>query len=115
MVLTYLTLLVLFVVPVGLQRYFAGISSVTTEQLAALTITSPFSAALGVPMHSTRSESWTNQPLAVADPVLIPIAGRVALPVWAIFLCLYPPLCLTFLGVTYLAFRWRWWRAGGLG
>ena len=56
-----------------------------------------------------------NQPLAVADPVLIPIAGRVALPVWAIFLCIYPPLSLVLLGVTYLAFRWRWWRAGGLG
>jgi len=115
MILTYLTLLVLFVVPVGLERYFEGISSVTTEQLAALTVTSPFSAALGVPMHSTRSEAWTNQPLVVPDAVLIPITGRVGLPVWAIFLCLYPPLCLAFLGVTYLAFRWRWWRAGGIG
>ncbi len=115
MILTYLTLLVLFVVPVGLQRYFEGISSVTTEQLAALTITSPFSAALGVPMHSTRSEAFTNQPLVVPNAVLIPIVGRFALPVWAIFLCLYPPLCLAFLGVTYLAFRWLWWRAGGLG
>jgi ABC-type transport system involved in multi-copper enzyme maturation permease subunit len=115
MVLTYLTLLVLFVVPVGLERYFEGISSVTTEQLAALTVTSPFSAALGVPMHSTRSETWTNQPLIVPDADVIPIVGSLSLPVWAIFLCIYPPLCLAFLGVTYVAFRWRWWRAGGLG
>ena len=55
--LTYLTLLVLFVVPLGLERYLQGISSVTTEQLAALTVTSPFSAAMGVPMHTTQSES----------------------------------------------------------
>jgi ABC-type transport system involved in multi-copper enzyme maturation permease subunit len=115
MVLTYLTLLVLFVVPVGLERYFKGIASVTTEQLAALTVTSPFSAALGVPMHTTRSDALPNQPLSVPDAVLIPIAGRVALPVWAIFLSIYPPLCLVFLGVTYMLFRWRWWRAGGLG
>jgi ABC-type transport system involved in multi-copper enzyme maturation permease subunit len=115
MVLTYLTLLVLFVVPVGLNRYFKGIASVTTEQLAALTVTSPFSAALGVPMHTTRNEALTNQALSVPDSVLIPITGRIALPVWAIFLSLYPPLCLTFLGVTYMSFRWRWWRAGGLG
>jgi ABC-type transport system involved in multi-copper enzyme maturation permease subunit len=115
MVLTYLTLLLLFVVPVGLERYFRGIASVTTEQLAALTVTSPFSAALGVPMHTSRNEALSNQTLNVPDPVLIPITGRVALPVWAIFLSLYPPLCLTFLAVTYVSFRWRWWRAGGLG
>jgi ABC-type transport system involved in multi-copper enzyme maturation permease subunit len=115
MVLTYLTLLLLFVVPVGLERYFKGIASVTTEQLAAITVTSPFSAALGVPMHTTRNEALSNQTLNIPDPVLIPITGRVALPVWAIFLSLYPPLCLTFLAVTYFSFRWRWWRAGGLG
>jgi len=115
MVLTYLTLLVLFVVPVGLERYFQGISSVTTQQLAALTITSPFSAALGVPMHPPQNDRWSSQPIPIPDPVLVPIAGNVSLPVWAIFLCIYPPLCLALLGVTYLAFRWRWWRAGGLG
>ena len=115
MVLTYLTLLVLFVLPMGLELYLQGIASVSEEQLAALTVTSPFSAALSVPMHTTRSEIWSDQPLAVPDPVLVPITRNFSLPVWAIFLCIYPPLSLAFLGVTYLAFRWRWWRAGGLG
>ena len=59
MVLTYLTLLVLFVLPMGLSWYLEGIASVTPEQLAAITVTSPFSAALSVPMHTTRSDTWT--------------------------------------------------------
>ena len=73
-----------------------GIRSVTEEQLAALTVTSPFSAAAGVPMHTTRNEVWSDKPLSVPDPVLVPIAGNFRLPVWAIFLCIYPPLCLVF-------------------
>ena len=116
MVMTYLTLLVLFVVPMGVQWYLQGISSVTDEQLAALTVTSPFSAALSVPMHTSRNEAWVNQPLAVAEPILVPDhaqhpdcrSGRSSS-------CIYPPLGLGFFWVTYLAFRWRWWRAGGLG
>ena len=89
--------------------------SVTEEQLAALTVTSPFSAALSVPMHTTRSDAWINQPLSVADQVLVPIARNFRMPVYVVFLCIYPPLGLAFFGVAYLAFRWRWWRAGGLG
>src|SRR5262249_31256830 len=61
MVLTYLTLLLLFVLPMGLGWYLQGIQSVTKEQLAGLTVTSPFSAALSVPMHVTRPDSWVNQ------------------------------------------------------
>jgi ABC-type transport system involved in multi-copper enzyme maturation permease subunit len=112
MVMTYLTLLLLFVLPMGIQYYLQGIASFSEPQLAALTVTSPFSAALSVPMHTTRGDAWLNQPLAVADSVLIPITDRIRLPVWAAFLAIYPPLSLTFFGITYLAFRWRWWKAG---
>ena len=115
MVMTYLTLLTLFVLPLGVQSYLQTIASVSDEQLAVLTVTSPFSAALAVPMHNTRTEAWTNQPLAVADQILISIAPGIKLPVWGIFLGLYPPLGLIFFGITYVAFQWRWWRAGGLG
>jgi ABC-type transport system involved in multi-copper enzyme maturation permease subunit len=115
MVVTYLTLLLLFVLPMGLQWYLQGIQSVTTQQLAALTVTSPFSAALSVPMHTNRNENWVNQSPTVADSVIVPLYGDKGLPVWAIFLCIYPPLSLGFFVVTYLAFRWRWWRSGGLG
>ena len=55
MVLTYMTLLVLFVLPIGLSWYLEGIPTVSKERLAVLTITSPFSAAMSVPMHTTRN------------------------------------------------------------
>ncbi len=115
MVLTYMTLLILFVLPIGLDWYLKAFASISNEKLAALTITSPFSAAMSVPMHTTRNEAWTNQPLPVEESVLIPITPTIRLPVWAIYLLIYPPLSLLFFGVTYAAFRWRWWRSGGLG
>jgi hypothetical protein len=115
MVITYMMLLVLFVLPMGLSWYLEGIQAMQKEWLASLTITSPFSAALSVPMHTGRNEAWTTQALSVEESVLIPITPTVRLPVWAIFLAIYPPLSLVFFGLTYAAFRWRWWRAGGLG
>ena len=66
-------------------------------------------------MHTTRNEAWSGQPLPVEDTVLIPITPTIQLPVWAVFLIIYPPLSLLFFWVTYMAFRWRWWRSGGLG
>jgi hypothetical protein len=115
MVMTYLTLLVLFVLPIGIEWYLRGISWITETQLASLTVTSPFSAALSVPMHTARNDLWMNQQLNVPDAVLVPVAPQIGLPVWAVFLCIYPPLCAALYWVTYLAFRWRWWRSGGLG
>jgi ABC-type transport system involved in multi-copper enzyme maturation permease subunit len=115
MIMTYLTLLVLFVLPIGLKGYLQMLPKITSEQLAALTVTSPFSAALSVPMHTTRNDSWINQPLAVSDQVLIPITKNIRLPVYLVFLCIYPVIALGFYSVAYLAFRWRWWRAGGTG
>ena len=118
MILTYLTLLVLFVLPMGLSWYLEGISqdqSLTPERLAAITVTSPFSATLSVPMHTGRIENWTGQSLNVPPPVLIQLTRNLALPVWAIFLAIYPPLSLVFVGISYLAFRWRWWKAGDSG
>jgi len=118
MVLTYLTLLVLFVLPMGLSWYLEGIGqeqSFTPERLASITITSPFSAALSVPMHTSRIENWTGQSLNVPPPVMVQLTRNLALPVWAIFLAIYPPLSLVFFGITYLAFRWRWWKAGDAG
>jgi ABC-type transport system involved in multi-copper enzyme maturation permease subunit len=118
MIMTYLTLLALFVLPMGFSWYLEGIvqeQSLTQERLASITITSPFSAALSVPMHTSRIENFTGQSLRVEPAVLISLGRGVALPVWAIFLAIYPPLSLFFLGVSYVAFRWRWWKAGDAG
>jgi hypothetical protein len=114
MVTTYMTLLVLFVGPVGLGWYLQGFESVSEERLAALTITSPYSAALSVPMHLYRGTgNYSGDAVQLAPETLVPIAANLKLPVWAIFLALYPPLCVVLFGMTYLAFRVRWWRAGG--
>ncbi|MCA1685904.1 MAG: ABC transporter permease, partial [Planctomycetia bacterium] len=114
MVTTYMTLLVLFVGPVGLGWYLQGFESITEERLAALTVTSPYSAALSVPMHTYRpSANWSDAAVEVLPGTMVQVFAGSYFPVWALFLALYPPLCVLLFGVTYLAFRLRWWRAGG--
>ena len=114
MVTTYMTLLVLFVGPVGLGSYLQGFETISEERLAALTVTSPYSAALSVPMHPyQQSANWSTTSVEVPPARVIHLAPGWAFPVWAFFLALYPPLCALLFGVTYVAFRLRWWRAGG--
>ncbi len=115
MVTTYMTLLLLFVGPVGLGWYLQSFESVSEQRLAALSVTSPFSAALSVPMHINHAvTNYTNDNLNnVAPTTQVRLGPGVNLPVWAVFLGLYPPLCGILFGITYLAFRLRWWRAGG--
>src|SRR5581483_3225685 len=113
MVLTYMTLLVLFVGPVGLSPYLQRFASIRDEQRAALTVSSPFSAAFSIPMHQARANPWSNENPPISKEVLVEFWPGVALPVWALFLLIYPPICLVLYGVTYIVFRYRWWRAGG--
>jgi hypothetical protein len=115
MVLTYLTLLFLFVLPMGLDWYLEPTHWLSDEQRAALTVTSPFSAALSVPMHTNRGEIVGGHSMMIADKVLVPITAQIRLPIWSIFLSIYPFLCGFLFWVTYVVFRRRWWRAGGLG
>src|SRR4051794_10961127 len=62
MVTTYMTLLILFVGPLGLGWYLQGFEEITEERLAALSVTSPYSAALSVPMHLYRpSANWSTE------------------------------------------------------
>ncbi|MGO9601070.1 MAG: ABC transporter permease [Isosphaeraceae bacterium] len=115
MIMTYLTLLLLFVMPMGLGWYLEGMSqekSLSPQRLAAITVTSPFSAALSVPMLKSRTDTWTGQTLDVAETVWVPLGRNLALPVWAIFLMISPPLSLVFVSIAYQAFRLRWWKAG---
>ena len=115
MVLTYMTLLVLFVGPVGMGWYLQGFSSISQERLAALTVTSPYSAAFSIPMPLNRGTDLINDQTNVPAAVMVRLIPDLELPVWAWFLILYPLLCLILFGVTYLAFRWRWWCAGDSG
>ena len=115
MVTTYMTLLLLFVGPVGLGWYLQSFESVSEQRLAALSVTSPFSAALSVQMRksATVSNSTNDAPNTLTESTPVRFAPGVNVPVWAVFLGLYPPLCCGLFGITYLAFRMRWWRAGG--
>jgi ABC-type transport system involved in multi-copper enzyme maturation permease subunit len=115
MVLTYMTLLILFVGPVGLGWYLQGFTAISEEELAAVTLSSPYSAAFSLPMPSAQGQhSMGDGAGDKARQMLLPILG-IELPLWAMFLLVYPPACVGLFGVTYLAFRWRWWRAGGSG
>ena len=54
--------------------------------------------------------------IGIQDGRIVRVGKRAELagfriPVWGAFLLIYPPLCLALFAVTYLAFRWRWWRA----
>jgi ABC-type transport system involved in multi-copper enzyme maturation permease subunit len=112
MVFTYLFLLVLFVGPVGLNWYLQGFArKISAQQLSAMTITSPFSAAFSVslPIKTGMSDTQVATSEASDASVLVP---KIGLPVWAVFLGLTGPLSLVLFGFTYLAFRWRWWKAG---
>ncbi|WP_165226778.1 ABC transporter permease subunit [Aquisphaera insulae] len=117
MVLTYMTLLVLFVLPLGVSWYLEGLTPqpFSPERLASLTVTSPFSAALGVPMHSYQTTGWNSQNIPVEPTLAIPIGGPYRLAFWMLFLLISPPTSALCFGVAYLAFRYRWWRASESG
>lgn len=112
MVLTYLLLLVLFAGPVGIARYlqaFPALGTLSEGQLAAMTVTSPFAAAFSVDApRGSGFEAIMSGPNA-RPTLLLPVVN---LPVWAAFLIVTPPLCLVLYGITYVAFRYRWWKAG---
>jgi len=112
-VLTYMTLLFLFVGPVGLGYYLQGLSSISEAQTAALTVTSPYSAAFSIPMTPVKANGFPDDKPVLPTSVRVALIPGVPLPVWANFLMIYPPVCVLLYGLTYLAFRWRWWKAGG--
>lgn len=111
MILTYMVLLVFFAGPVALNEYLRASGEFNPERLATFTIGSPFSAAFSVPLPFTQSTELGE--MTADEPVLTSISLlRTKLPVWAAFLILIPPLCLVLNAFTYLAFRFRWWKAG---
>ena len=115
MVLTYMVLLILFVGPIGVRQYLENVSKISYEQIDALTITSPYSAALSLPMKSSQTSTSfapTAPGPAAPDPDLkATLVPGIGWPVWAVFLVLYPVLAVILYGATYLAFRYRWWKA----
>ena len=115
MVLTYMVLLVLFVGPIGVRAFLESVSKISYEQIDALTVTSPYSAALSIPM---RASQFSNAGIDTAPAPLTmkaTLVPGIGWPVWAVFLLIYPILAVILYGATYVAFRYRWWKAGGTG
>ncbi len=108
MVLTYLVLLLMFVVPVGASRFLTSFTEIPAERLTALTVTSPFAAAFSVPAAGEAVDGATRTASAVVFPT--------GWPVWAVYLVLNPLLAVILNLVTAVVFQVRWWRAGeGVG
>ena len=116
LVSTYLILLILFVGPIGVRKYLEGFGAISYEKIDALTVTSPYSAALSIPMNPSQLSVGSANEGSIASQtqkaILVPGIG---LPVWAVFLIIYPVIALILYGATYVAFRSRWWKAGGTG
>ena len=112
MVMTYLTLLTLFIGPVGLVWYLQGYTDFSEEVLATLTVTSPFSAAFSIPIPSSEDGKPYSPSFLGAATQAVPTGLGVTLPLWAYYLLISPFIVLILNVLTYFAFRWRWWRAG---
>ena len=114
--LSYLTLLLLFVAPLGVRWYLQGVSEeykIPPGVLATITVTSPFAAATSVPMHAPASGGgWLEDTgkIVASPPAILP--GGLRVPVWAAFLVACPVAGVVCAAVAWLAFLWRWWRAG---
>ncbi len=111
-VLTYMTLLVLFAGPVGLAWYLQGYTAISEDRLAAITVTSPFSAAFSVATPPSDSFRVTSDVLPGGEGYQRQLIPGLGVPVWVVYLVLAPTLCVFLFAGTYLAFRWRWWKAG---
>jgi ABC-type transport system involved in multi-copper enzyme maturation permease subunit len=108
MVLTYLLLLLLFVVPIGVERFLTNFTEIGVERLSALTVTSPFAAALSVPLTVSSPDLGLTASERPAPPLVDPIGW----PIWAVYLVLGPLLALALNVMTAWIFRLRWWHAG---
>ena len=75
MVLTYLSLLVLFIGPVGLAWYLQGYTNLSDQSLASLTVTSPFAASFSIPIPSSE-DGKPYTPSFLAQRVLIYRSAR---------------------------------------
>jgi ABC-type transport system involved in multi-copper enzyme maturation permease subunit len=108
LVVTYLFLLVIFAGPIGASRFLLAFTAVEEKQLAVLTVTSPFAAAMSVQPVASTGRAASGLEAAEA----IPLVSSLQLPIWAIYLVLGPLLSLLFVWIALVAFRYRWWKAG---
>lgn len=104
---TYLSLIVLFVAPFGIQNWALSIlPDVADNQLRWCLVPSPYAAALSVPVAVSRlTSSGSGIP-----PIARPLAWA-NVEIWYINIAFSLLLALICHGITLLAFRLRWWKA----
>jgi ABC-type transport system involved in multi-copper enzyme maturation permease subunit len=118
MIMTYLFILILFVGPVGAKMYLERTvdSRIDEDRIEVFSVLSPFAATFSLPEASSDESRGGASAGASASGANAAsswmIVGNVAAPLWGVFLAFYPPFCAVLYGLTYLAFRRRWWRAG---
>jgi ABC-type transport system involved in multi-copper enzyme maturation permease subunit len=112
LVATYMTLLILFAGPVGLAWYLQAYTNISENRLAALTVTSPYSASFSVFIPSP-DQSRSNQEAAIMETTYPDaVVPGLNVPVWAAYLVIAPVLSVVLFVCTAIAFRYRWWKAG---
>lgn len=110
MVLTYVILMALFLGPIGLFNFLqAFFPSIQEQQLRLLTITSPYAAALDVPVIARSGPITASQAGIGSAGVALPVLG---MPIWAAYLIFSVALCPILFWVASIVFRYRWWKAG---
>lgn len=91
--LTYLVILLLFAAPVATAKFLEGFTRLSYAEITRYTVTSPFTAALSVPVTVQTHEG------------LKTFGG--GFPAYRYF-ALYVPACALLVGAMIQLFRWRW-------
>lgn len=107
MILTYLTLMVVFVLPAGIYQWSLTLFPDTSADILRWSLVpSPFASSLSVPIVGDR---FTNTGSEI-QPIERPL-DYIGQPIWIVFVPVALLLSLICHGITMVAFRIRWWNA----
>jgi ABC-type transport system involved in multi-copper enzyme maturation permease subunit len=107
MIATYLTLMILFVLPVGLYRWSLTVTQgIPDEVLRWILVPSPYAAAMSVKIVGDRPTSMGGD----IQPIERALAGA-DVSIWVVSIGFFLAFSLICHIVTLVAFRYRWWRA----
>lgn len=107
MIATYMSLMALFVLPVGLYRWSLSVAQgISDEVLRWILVPSPYAAAMSVLIVGDRPTNMGGD----VQPIERPLAAA-GVPIWVVSIGLFLVISLLCHVVTLIAFRYRWWRA----
>jgi ABC-type transport system involved in multi-copper enzyme maturation permease subunit len=107
MIMTYLSLMMIFVLPIGLYNWALAIFPDVRENVLRWLMTpSPFAAARSVPIVGDRLTATGSDITYIERPLAF-----VRIQIWVIFLAISLLLSIVCHLITLAAFRYRWWKA----